>query len=326
MKKAKILSVLLSAATTISALSISAGAMIIPEGYEPVSDITQSAEGKLVQLDDGRYFLNSENEPVGNSLIYIDRSNADALGSDMTMFRADKETGKLNGTYTGFTKDKNGRRYYKYGKRIYGWYKVGNSWYHFGENGYADTGKVKLCGGKYTFDEKGKWTGRVTKCGLAPKDFYIEYSCIYEGFNSDGLIIYGEDMEKDYPDDKVTRQVKVSDRDKQVFYAMFLESGFEQGSDYVFDSEDFRKRLENYKTDVDFMISESEPNYSYDIEISYGGKETKISFFYDSRQLIHIEQDYFRADNFTSAMRDYMRDYLCRKYPEPEGISWAGIE
>ncbi len=336
MKKFKILSALLSAVTAISALSVYAGATCIPEGYEPTFDLTPTIEGsiKREEIKSGEnlfyvysyYYDTDGNKVTGKSLIYIDRSNADELGSGMTMFRADKETGRLMGAYTGFAKNKKGRSYYNMGKRIYGWYKVGNNWYHFDENGYADTGRVKISGSYYTFDKKGKWTGKVSKKGLAPKDFYIEYSCIYESFDSDGLIVYGADTEKDYPDAKVTKQVKMSAQDRQIFYAMFLESDFETGKDYVFDDEAFSERMKSYKTEGDFTMFGSEPGYSYDVEVSYGGKKTKISFFYDSVQLIHLEKDFLAAYRLTQNIHGYLYNFLYKKYPRPDGVEWAGID
>ena len=226
-------------------LAVNASAVYIPEGYTPVYDITPTVEGSLTDkfIDEGGghgrteyYYLDKNGEIVtGCSLLYIDRSYEDDLCADMRMRSVDKVTGKITGYYTGFTKNSKGKRYYISGERIYGWYKIGNYWYHFDENGYADTGRTKICGAYYTFDKSGKWTGRVSKNGVAPEDFTFSFITWGSAFDTDGYIYYGDGAENEEDDFKrYETQVKFSGRDRQIFYCMLLESGFGDGKAYDF--------------------------------------------------------------------------------------------
>ena len=48
------------------------------------------------------------------------------------------------------------KRYYTRGERAYGWKKINGYWYHFNtKSGYMDTGRTKICGSVYEFDENG---------------------------------------------------------------------------------------------------------------------------------------------------------------------------
>lgn len=336
MKKSRILTAALSAVTAVTALSTTASAVWVKPDEAPLIDLTPSVEGERyeewVKIDEvssvlNRYYLDKNGEKVtGKKLLWIDYSFETEIGSAMRMVEADPETGELHGNYTGFTKSSEGRRYYDDGKRIYGWYKIGNSWYHFDENGYADTGKVKICGASYTFNEKGKWTGKVSKSGIAPKDFELTYASGWmNSFSTDGNIFYGED----YEDEKYEKQIKFSARDRQVMYCMFLESGFEIGKDYRFESEDVYETVrsygEKYELGDDLGICETTDTLSDIVTVSYGGKTSKISFGYDSYQLIHLEEDFLRGYILTNNIYQYRRNYLYKKYPMPEGVDWVTL-
>lgn len=341
MRNSKLSAAALSAIMAASALSLSAGATCIPEGREPVLDLSPAIEGSVKREEVKtsaysstvyKYYYDKNGNKIKNrNIIYLDMSDPDELGSRMLMVNMDKETGELGGTYTGFTRSKKGLRYYQYGERIYGWFKYGKSWYHFNENGYADTGRVELAGGKYTFDENGRWTGKLIKSALAPEDFYAEFGVEFgvefggypERFNSDGFIKYGDDMVNDC---EVTAQVKLSDIDRQIMYAMFMESGFEMNESYSFSTDEMNKRINKYTVNSDFSVYDSEPSLSYTVKVSFGGESTDISFCTDCEQVIHIEEDFLNAYNLTGRMLNYQQNYLYKKYPRPEGISWFGID
>ncbi len=337
MKKSRLITAFLTAVTAASMLSVTSYAGYIPEGYTPVCDITPTVEGSLkekrINLGGGHgkveyYYLDKNGEVVtGRNLLYCDRSDENELYSDMRMRTADKKTGRITGYFTGFTKGKAGKRYYVSGERIYGWYKVGNNWYHFDEKGYADTGRVKICGAYYTFDKNGKWTGKVSKSGIVPKDFVFSFTTSGSAFDSNGYIYYGKGAESEDDADfrRYETQVKFSARDRQIFYCMLLESGFADGKDYRFDNEYFCKKEDEIKKKSGREIlytSVSEHETVYTLEYTLNGKNGSVKFGFDSRQLTNIDKECFNAYCFAKSAGDYRTYYLYEKYPAPEGVFW----
>ena len=332
MKKSRLITAFLTAVTAASMLSVTSYAGYIPEGYTPVCDITPTVEGSLkekrINLGGGHgkveyYYLDKNGEVVtGRNLLYCDRSDENELYSDMRMRTADKKTGRITGYFTGFTKGKAGKRYYVSGERIYGWYKVGNNWYHFDEKGYADTGRVKICGAYYTFDKNGKWTGKVSKSGIAPKDFKLEVSDIHgmSSFDTDGYIFYGED----YDDKKYTADVKFSARDRQIIYCMFLESGFVTGGKTELGYSMLDDYLEGVNEDV--MAWETEPAFGFVIKATVGGKTSEIRYDRVCKQVMHVNKDCFNAYNFAENLFSYKTNTLYKKFPRPENVDWVTIE
>lgn len=332
MKKSKLISALLTAATMASMLSATAHATYIKNGDKAVIDLKPSVAGELksteIDLGNGqgkivKCYVDEKGKPVtGRSLIYFDNSNKNEVGSDMRMIKVDKETGELDSWYTGFTKDSNGRRYYNFGNRIYGWYRIGDYWFHFDEKGYADTGRTKICGAYYTFDEKGRCTGKVSKSGVAPKDFKLEISDIHgmSSFDTDGNIFYGED----YDDKKYTAEVKFSARDRQVMYCMFLESGFETGGK----TELGFGEIEDYMKDVeeDILAWETEPAFGFVIKATVDGKTAEIRYDRVCKQVMHVNEDCFNAYNFTNNLFAYKTNTLYKNFPQPENVDWVTIE
>ncbi len=340
MKKLKLISVFLTAVTMASTLSVTASAGYIPEGYAPVCDITPTVEGsieeKRIDLGGGfgrveYYYLDKNGEAVtGRNLLYCDRNNEKELGVDMRMRTVDKETGKITGYHTGFTKSKAGRRYYVSGERVYGWYKVGNYWYHFDDNGYADTGRTKICGAYYTFDEKGRWTGKVSRNGIAPEDFEFSFTTWGSAFDTDGYIYYGKGTEDEENADfkRYEAQVKFSARDRQIFYCMLLESGFADGKDYDFGSAYLSKKEDEIiekSNGREIYMSATEPETVYTLKYTLNGKSGSVKFGYDSVQITHIDEDCFRAYRFADGIGDYSNNYLYKKFPQPEGVDWITL-
>lgn len=332
--KLRKLTALFLAAVTAASLSVSASAGYVKEGTTPLIDIKQSVKGRFGRDDDGySYLFNEKNEKItGKSLVYLDATRSETdLGFDMRMWCFDKETGHFTGkTYTGFTKDKKGRRYYDKGVRIIGWYKIGNSWYHFNKDGYADTGKVKIAGVSYTFDKKGKWTGKVAKSGVAPKDFKLEISesSLSQGFSTDGVISYGNIYDENYDVEKYTADVKITNRDRQVIYSMLMESGIEtlNGTEitekYVYDSIFGCDYLKDVPETLEVMGS-SEPSSNYTIKATINGKETIIIYEPDvGHQLIHFDETAYKFHNLTTNLLGYYST-LRAKYPPAEGTEFA---
>lgn len=336
MKKSKLITAFLTAVTAASMLSATASAGYIPEGYTPVYDITPTVEGSLQDkfIDEGGgfgrteyYYLDKDGKVVtGRSLLYIDRSYEDDMGVDMRMRTVDKQTGKITGYYTGFTKSKAGRRYYVSGERIYGWYKVGSYWFHFDEKGYADTGRTKICGAYYTFDEKGRWTGKVSKNGIAPEDFAFSFTTWGSAFDTDGYIYYGEGAEDEEAVGfkRYEAQVKFSGRDRQIFYCMLLESGFADGKDYDFGYTYVCEKEGEIaeKSGKEIYMSVTEHETVYTLKYTLNGKSGSVKFGFDSRQIAHIDKDCFSAYRLAKSAGDYRTYYLYNKYPRPEGIFW----
>ena len=336
MKKSRIITAFVTAAVTASILSANASALFIAEGDKAVYDVTPTVEGKIErvhtdlgggfgQVDD--YYVDKNGKKVtGYSLLYIDNSMEGDVGANMRMMSVDKETGEIQGNYEGFTKSGKGRRYYRNGERVYGWHKIGNYWYHFDRNGYADTGRVKICGSYYTFDKKGRWLNKVSKDGIAPKDFKLSVETSYgmSAFDTDGYIYYGED----YDNKKYTKSIKFSNRDRQMFYCMLLESGFSEGKDYDFGSTYMSEFISKYseKTEEELFSWATEPESVYTMSYTLNGKSGSVEFGYDSVQITHLDEDCFKAYRFTEGIADYRRYYLYEKYPQPKGVDWVKIE
>ena len=329
--KLRKLTALFLAAVTAASLSVSASAGYVKEGTTPLIDIKQSVKGEFRRENpDGTghaHLYNEKGEIIkGKSLVYLDLSSKYELAFRMRMHRFDKETGQFTAkTYTGFTKDKKGRRYYDKGVRIIGWYKIGNSWYHFNKNGYADTGKVKIAGVRYTFDEKGKWTGKVAKSGLAPKDFNLEIkgSLGSYGFSTDGVLSYGQTYDGLY-----TTDIKMSKIDKQVFWSMYQESGMEAlngtaiTEKYLYDVTFKSDYLKDAPETLEVMGS-SEPSSNYTIKATINGKEAIIIYEPDvGHQLIHFDETAYKFHNLTTNLLGYYST-LRAKYPPAEGTEFA---
>ncbi len=332
MKKSRILTVLLTAATMASMLSATAHATYIKDGDTPIIDLKPSVAGELksteINLGNGhgeivKCYVDEKGKPVtGRSIIYFDNSNKNEVGSDMRMIKVDKETGELDSWYTGFTKNSKGRRYYSGGKRIYGWYKVGDYWFHFDEKGYADTGRTKICGAYYTFDEYGRWTGKVSRSGAAPEDFKLEISDIHGmgSFDTDGYIFYGED----YDGKKYEADVKFSARDRQIMYCMFLESGFEAGKKTELGYGEIDDYLEGVKEDI--TVWETEPAFGFVIKATVDGKTAEIRYDDVCKQVMHVNEDCFNAYNFAESLFSYKMKTLYKKFPQPENVDWVMLE
>ena len=335
MKKSRIAAAFLSAFTAVSALAVNASAMYIKEGDTPVFDVTPTVEGSIerIHTDLGggfgqynNYYVDENGEPVtGYSLLYIDYSYSSEIGSEMRMMLIDEKTGEIESYYTGFTKSSKGRRYYLRGERIYGWYKIGSYWYHFDENGYADTGRVKICGAYYTFDEKGRWQNKVSKSGCAPEDFtlYIEDIHGMSGYSTDGYIYYGED----YDGKEYTKNIKFSVRDRQVMYCMFLESGIAAGEETKYD--DIYKLCEKHirgEGTEHLEIWELEPAFGFKVTVTCDGESTKLVFNDTCSQFCHRDEDWFDAYRFTENLYGYRLNYLYKKFPKSEGVDWVMLE
>ncbi len=336
MKISRITTLFLISVAMASMLSADASAMFIAEGDTPVYDVTPTVEGRVERVHTdlgggyGRvddYYVDEKGEKVtGYSLLYVDNSMEGDVGANMLMMSVDKETGEIQGCYDGFTKNSKGRRYYRSGERIYGWYKIGNYWYHFDEKGYADTGRVKICDAYYTFDKNGRWLNKVSRDGLAPEDFSLSFESAYgmSAFDTDGYIYYGED----YDDKKYTRNIKFSNRDRQIFYCMLLESGLSGGKDYDFGSTYMSEFIDEYseKTEEELFSWATEPETVYTISYTLNGRSGSVKFGYDSVQITHLDEDCFKAYRFTDGIADYRRYYLYEKYPQPKGVDWVTIE
>lgn len=248
----------------------------------------------------------------GNKLNGLMYGNfADENGLAPRLLLADFEDGKADFVY-GFTKSSKGRRYYTRGERAYGWKKIDGYWYHFDtKTGYASTGKTKICGSVYEFDEKGRWTNRVSKSGFAPKDFSVSFSGGWGGGfdTAEKKIYYGDTM-----DGTAEADVKISARDKQILWCMFLESGFEWDCEELFTLDIAIDFLKKTMPDVDGEYEVSLPQIVRAIKVTAEGKTTEISYDADIDSLAVLEKNLYRAWLLNKQYMDYYRE-LEEKYP-----------
>ena len=178
--------------------------------------------GSTAYAEEVEHYFNDDGSPM-TGMHYINHSML-ILDSD----------GAAAGTYSGYTNNSKGTRYYDRGRRICGWYKTEDGWKYFDDKGYMSIGKTKICGVNYYFDDNGVWTGKYGKNGKAPDDFnvYFKYDSFvgYDGFDSSSLELfypqcYTTNYEGEWLVGNISRDIKISQRDKQVLYCMFLESG-----------------------------------------------------------------------------------------------------
>lgn len=281
MKLTKIISVFISMVAVTSV-------MAMPINAEKLFDERIDTQNIVQLYYDGALYKNSKGENV-NGLIYADFSYPDELSCKLKM--AKFEDGTVSKYYTGFTKDKNGKRYYEKGERIYGWYKIKGNWYHFDMyNGYMSTGKTKICGVTYNFESSGKWTGKLSKSGLVPSGFGVSFiNNANKGFDTNEKKIYYGNTENGIAENSV----KVTKRDLQVLYCMYLESGFEPDTKTVFDEQYIIDFVEEHCEEPGFYTTE--PSIFYNINICSGDKKSEIVFYLDDIQLSMCDINVYKA-------------------------------
>ncbi|MCM1330198.1 MAG: hypothetical protein NC253_12260 [Ruminococcus sp.] len=201
--------------------------------------------------------------------------------------------GTVNCLYTGFTSNSKGKRYYCDGRRVLGWYKTKEGWRHFGGEGYMSTGKTEICGTNYYFDENGVWTGKFGKNGKAPDDFNLRFryntELGIEGFDSGSSeVFYGsklwEVLEDGYLVGNQSEKIRVSQRDRQILYCMFLESGFSEtdlsrplNGEYLYEFMDKHNKDENGYI-KDFESAFYEDGEVCEITVTANGKTYSVKY------------------------------------------------
>lgn len=244
-----------------------------------------------------------------NGLMYGDFADENELAPRLLL--ADFKDGKANFVY-GFTKNSAGRRYYTRGERAYGWKKINGYWYHFDvKSGYADTGKTKICGAVYTFDENGRWMNRVSKSGIAPKDFTVSIS----NGNSRGFDTAEKKLYYGWTESGVQEaKIKIPAKDKQVLWCMYLESGFEWGCKETFNDKYMIDFCDRTFPDGDYSIYGSDPETVYTVTVTAGGKKAKISYNTDTAQIALFDEKAYFAQLLCGGCWEYY-SVLKEKYP-----------
>ncbi|MCM1024516.1 MAG: hypothetical protein NC395_10725 [Prevotella sp.] len=314
----KITALIAAAVSAAAALSctVSAG---YTDGWETVVDKSGIVQAYRVELPDENdpnistvYYADESGERL-DGLLYANFSNRDSIAPNFRLTEFDG--GKVSRYVTGFTQSAKGKRYYIRGERAYGWHRIKGYWYHFNtRNGYMDTGKTVIGGSVYSFDEKGRWTYRVSKDGLAPEDFSVRFiSNGGRGFDTDEKkIYYGY---KENGEGAAEASVKISARDRQILWCMYLESGFEQGCEETFDEDYTVGFCESFfKPDTEFEVYSSEPETVWSITVNMGDTSSKLGFNTDADQIALIDEKTFRADLLYSGYGRYLSE-LEEKYP-----------
>lgn len=244
-----------------------------------------------------------------NGRLYGDFSDENSLAPRLLL--ADFENGAAH-FKDGFTKSSKGKRYYTRGERTYGWKKINGYWYHFDtKSGYMDTGKTKICGAVYEFDENGKWTKRLSKSGFAPKDFSVSFTGGWGGGfdTAEKKIYYGRTL-----DGMAEEAVKIPAADKQILWCMYLESGFEHGADILFDFECMQDFLKKAMPDVDGEYYTSAPQLISRIKVSAEEMTTEITYDSDVAQAALLNEEIYHGWLLEKQYMEYYRE-LEEKYP-----------
>ena len=212
-------------------------------------------------------------------------NNYEGYNDRMSRMRKFFTDGQFDCFYTGYIKDKTGKRYYDNGWRVTGWYNTEDGWRHFDADGYMSVGKTKICGVNYYFDENGVWTGKFGKNGKVPDDFSVSIKEIdfgSGGFDSGSLKIYFQECW--YYDDggkqfngNTSQDIKISKRDKQVLYSMFQESGL---ADVKVPEKLNKEYLQNFmdKNNKDGKYYRTEGNYRYALTVTADGKTYSVEY------------------------------------------------
>lgn len=307
--------------TALIAAAVSAAAVLsctVSAGYtddwETVVDKSELIQALLDESDpyiSTVAYTNEKGERL-SGLLYANLAYPDSIAPNFRLTEFDN--GMIKQYVTGFTKSSKGKRYYIRGERAYGWHRINGYWYHFDtESGYMDTGKTTIGGSVYSFDEKGRWTYRVSKDGLVPKDFSVRFiSNGGRGFDTgEKKIFYG------YGESGSTAEAsaKISARDRQILWCMYLESGFEQGSSETFNENYIYDFCESFfEPNVEFDVYSSEPETVYTITVNIGDTSANIDYNTDADQIALIDEKTFRADLLYSGYSRYLSE-LEEKYP-----------
>lgn len=239
------------------------------------------------------YFYDRNGNPLtGLYYGYIDRNlngmdygddNYEGYNDRMLRMRKFFSDGQFDRFYTGYIKDKNGKRYYDNGRRVTGWYKTKDGWRHFDADGYMSVGKTKICGVNYYFGEDGVWTGNFGKNGKVPDDFSVRIEEMnLGGFDSGKLkILYTEaftfDDNGEMLSGKTTQDIKISKKDKQILYSMFCESGL---SDVTLperlDKEYLQVFMDKNNKDGKYYCTNGDDRYT--LTVTAGGKTYSVEY------------------------------------------------
>lgn len=281
------------------------------DDWETVVDKSGLVQAYRVELPDendptvGTVYYADKNNKKLNGLLYANMAYPDSTAPKFLM--VEFNDGNIKQYVSGFTRSSEGKRYYIKGERAYGWHKIKGHWYHFNtKNGYMDTGKTTIGGAVYTFDKNGRWTYRVSKDGIAPKNFSVNFM----GTGSDGFDTAEKKLFYGWNENGTAEaSVKIPARDRQILWCMYLESGFEQGSSEVFDDDymtDFCKNF--FPADSEVVAYSSLPEIVYDITVNVGDTSAKIEYNTDSDQIALIDEKTFRADLLYNGYRRYFAE------------------
>lgn len=262
--------------------------------------------------------------------------NFEGLNDRRTFMRKFNSDGTLDCFYTGYISDKNGKRYYHDGRLVLGWYKTKEGWRHFDGDGYMSTGKTKICDTNYYFDENGLWTGKYEKSGKVPDDFNIcfKYNTDFgiEGFDSNTLeVLYGtamwEELKDGYLVGNSSEKIKISQRDKQILYCMFLESGFPEADlsrplndEYLHEFMDKYNKDENGYIkkfdDVGHFLTYNEDKKVCEITVTANGKKYSIKYGSSLIGQLASKDETAGAVIFLGDSLSYYNAMLRGKYPQ----------
>lgn len=289
--------------------AFTAEAGIIDKCENPAFDTKGIVQAYKYEQSDGSFYGDKDMNRL-DGLVYADFSSPNVIGSDLRL--AKFKDGQRESFYTGFTKSSRGKRYYVNGERAYGWQKIKNNWYHFDTyTGYMSVGRTKICGTAYVFDENGKWTGKLSKGGLAPSDFSLTFfspnaKC---GFDTkDSKIFYG-DTENGTAEGKI----KLSSRDRQVLYCMILESGIENYSGTVFNDQYMNEVTASFD-DGEYEYEDTEPMLRFDISAVLNGQNYSAQYTGDISQIIVADKNAFDLDQLYNKCFAFFNE-LKQKYP-----------
>lgn len=299
MKRKSIFALILAVALTVSC-GFTAYADADADDYDDYSYCGWDEEADVYYDKDGNLITGFYYGYIKYGMDGLDHGedNYEGLNERCTYMYKFNSDGTIDCLYTGYTSSTKGKRYYHNGRRVLGWYKTKEGWRHFDGNGYMSTGKTNICGTNYYFDENGVWTGKYGKSGKVPDDFNIcfKYNTELgvEGFDSGTSEVFYANglwqvLEDGYIVGNKSENIKISQRDKQILYCMFLESGFPEADlsrplndKYLHEFMDKHNKDENGYIkkfeDAGHFMSYDEDDEVCEITVTANGKKYSIKY------------------------------------------------
>ncbi|MCH5193621.1 MAG: hypothetical protein J1F11_06645 [Oscillospiraceae bacterium] len=255
--------------------------------------------------------VSAETDPFTTYPVRIEQKEKNGFDlSDNILTKTDK-----SGTYgyTGKVKIGGKTKFYDNGIRWTGWRKIKDKWYYFDpdNDGIMAEGKAKTSLGYYYLDEDGAWNGKLSKSAKYPDDFdfmmsdYVAESMSGCEINTFEGLIKVPDM---YNDDH-SRKIKLSKKDKQIFYDVIMNCNLSEIKDGLYWRYLYEINADSFGEDESVAGDVTDAN-EYTTKFTANGKTYEIHGGYEMYWYYSYENSTEVRDYayFLAFARRYIRD------------------